>query len=144
MAVKRGVFDAVGGFDETLPIAFNDVDLCIRIRQTGARIVWTPTVEMYHHELLSLGRHDLPARRGQFRRDVKVLQARWRDVLASDPCYNPNLSLTAGATFSLAWPPRVPDPMQILSHGIPIGISRTSRLPPRNEPFDRTTQPGPR
>lgn len=132
MAAKREIFEAVGGFDELLPVAFNDVDLCIKIRQTGARIVWTPTVEMYHHELLTLGRHDLPARRDQFWRDVRTLQARWRDVLAADPCYNPNLSLSAGATFSLAWPPRVPDLKKIVSSGSAMGISRTSRLPARN------------
>jgi len=132
MLVKRETFEAIGGFDESLPIAFNDVDLCIKIRQTGARIVWTPTVEMYHHESLTLGRHDSPARRNQFRRDVAVIQARWHDVLGADPCYNPNLSLKVGATFSLAWPPRVPDPMQAIAGGIAMGISRTSRLPARN------------
>jgi GT2 family glycosyltransferase len=131
MLVRREVFETVGGFDESLPIAFNDVDLCIKIRQTGARIVWTPTVEMYHHESLSLGRHDSPARREQFRHDVTVLQTRWRDVLGDDPCYNPNLSLKPGATFSLAWPPRGPDPTQAIAGGIASGISRTSRLPAR-------------
>jgi GT2 family glycosyltransferase len=133
MLVKREIFEAVGGFDGSLPVAFNDVDLCIKIRQTGARIVWTPAVEMYHHESLTLGHHDSPARRDQFRRDVRALQARWRDVLAADPCYNPNLSLSAGATFSLAWPPRVPDLKKIITEGIATGISRTSRLPARNE-----------
>ena len=132
MLVRREVFETVGGFDELLPIAFNDVDLCIKIRQTGARIVWAPTVEMYHHESLSLGRHDSPARREQFRHDVTVLQTRWRDVLGADPCYNPNLSLKAGATFSLAWPPRVLDPAQAIAGGIASGISRTLRLPARN------------
>jgi GT2 family glycosyltransferase len=134
MLVKREIFEAVGCFDESLPVAFNDVDLCIKIRQTGARIVWTPAVEMYHHESLTLGRHDSLARRDQFRRDVRALQARWRDVLAADPCYNPNLSLSAGATFSLAWPPRVPDPMQVIADGITTGVSRTSLLPAKNQP----------
>ena len=132
MLVRREAFEAAGGFDESLPIAFNDVDLCIKIRQTGARILWTPTVEMYHHELLTLGRHDSPARRDQFRRDVAMIQSRWRDVLGADPAYNPNLSLKAGATFSLAWPPRLPDPMQVIAGGIAMGVSRTSRLPAKN------------
>ncbi len=132
MLVRREAFEAIDGFDESLPIAFNDVDLCIKLRQTGARIVWTSTVEMYHHESLTLGRHDSPARRAQFRRDVNALQSRWRDVLGADPAYNPNLSLKAGATFSLAWPPRAPDPMQVFAGGIAMGISRTSRLPAKN------------
>ena len=132
MLVRREAFEAIGGFDESLPIAFNDVDLCIKLRQTGARIVWTSTVEMYHHESLTLGRHDSPARRDQFRRDVAVIQSRWRDVLGADPAYNPNLSLKAGATFSLAWPPRAPDPTQVFADGVAMGISRTSRLPAKN------------
>lgn len=132
MLVRREAFEAIGGFDESLPIAFNDVDLCIKLRQTGARIVWTSTVEMYHHESLTLGRHDSPARRDQFRRDVAVIQSRWRDVLGADPTYNPNLSLKAGATFSLAWPPRPPGPMQVFAGGIAKGISRTPRLPAKN------------
>ena len=134
MLVRREAFETVGGFDESLPIAFNDVDLCIKIRETGARIVWTSTVEMIHHESLTLGRHDSPARRDQFRRDVNALQVRWRDALAADAYYNPNLSLKAGSTFSLGWPPRLPDSMQILARNMAIGISRTSRVPPRNGP----------
>ena len=134
MLVRREAFETVGGFDESLPIAFNDVDLCIKIRETGARIVWTSTVEMIHHESLTLGRHDAPARRDQFRRDVNALQVRWRDALAADAYYNPNLSLKAGSTFSLGWPPRLPDSMQILARNMAIGISRTSRVPPRNGP----------
>jgi GT2 family glycosyltransferase len=132
MLVRREAFEAVSGFDESLPVAFNDVDLCIKIRQTGARIVWTSTVEMYHHESLTLGRHDSPARRDQFRRDVAVIQSRWRDVLGADPAYSPNLSLKVGATFSLAWPPRVHDPMRVIAGGIAAGISRTSRPPAQN------------
>ena len=130
MLVKRDVFETVGGFDESLPVAFNDVDLCIKIRQTGARIVWTPAVEMIHHESLTLGHHHAPAWRDQFRHDVRAIQARWHDVLSADPCYNPNLSLTAGAAFSLAWPPRVPSPLRVISSA--AGISRTSRVPARS------------
>ena len=55
MVVKRQIFEAAGGFDETLPVAFNDVDLCIKIRRTGARIIWTPRVEMYHYEFVDFG-----------------------------------------------------------------------------------------
>lgn len=130
MVVKRETFEAVGGFDESLPVAFNDVDLCIRIRQTGARIVWTPSVEMYHHESLSLGQPDSPARRDQFMQDVRVMRERWKQVLEADPCYNPNLSLRGALMFSLAWPPRVPSAEQFLNVGETTGMSRTSQLVP--------------
>ena len=68
MVVRRDAFDAIGGFNETLAIAFNDVDLCMRLRQRGWRIVWTPQVELYHHESASTGRHDAPERAEQFRK----------------------------------------------------------------------------
>lgn len=128
MVVRREVFEAVGGFDETLPVAFNDVDLCIKIRLAGTRIVWTPWVEMYHHESLTLGRHDSPARRDQFQHDIKTIRERWKDVLDTDPCYNPNLSLARASAFSLAWPPRLPYGEQLETLGATSGISRTSRL----------------
>jgi O-antigen biosynthesis protein len=128
LLVRRSVFEQVGGFDESLPVAFNDVDLCIRIRRVGARIVWTPSVEMYHHESLTLGRHDSPARRSQFLRDVRRLRARWGAVLDADPCYNPNLSLELGSSYFLAWPPRVPSPQDYLSGQRDAPGSRTSAL----------------
>lgn len=132
LLVRRTIFEEVGGFDETLPVAFNDVDLCIRVRCTGARIVWTPTVEMYHHESFTLGRHDSARRREQFRQEVQRIHARWKDVLENDPCYNPNLSLVGGSMFSLAWPPRVPDPAKVVSAATRTSISRTGDLMPEN------------
>jgi GT2 family glycosyltransferase len=129
MLADRQTFESVGGFDEALPVAFNDVDLCIRIRRGRKRIVWTPSVEMYHHESLTFGHHASAARRDQFRHDVKVMQERWKEVLFGDPCYNPNLSLKRGMMFSLAWPPRVPEAEKVLSGRGTASISRTSELP---------------
>ena len=106
MVVRRAAFEQLGGFDEALAIAFNDVDLCIRLRQAGWRIVWTPAAELYHHESASLGRHDSPARRADFRREVAMMQHRWADVLAADPFHNPNLSLSSNCP-TLAFPPRI-------------------------------------
>jgi len=106
MAVRREAFDAINGFDEQLAVAFNDVDLCIRLRQQHWRIIWTPTVEMYHHESASLGQHSAPHRHAQFEREVKLMRDRWGDVLDADPFFNPNLSLTS-FQYKLAFPPRV-------------------------------------
>lgn len=128
LVIKREVFDAAGGFDESLPVAFNDVDLCIRIRRTGARIVFVPSVEMYHHELHTLGHHAAPDRRSQFRHDVDLMRQRWNAILENDPCYNPNLSLVRGSMFCLAWPPRRPDPMDVVYSSGKLSMSRTSRL----------------
>ena len=129
LLVKRALFEEVGGLDEAFPIAFNDVDLCMKIRRTGARIVWIPSVEMYHHESATTGRHDAGPLRQQYLHDLAVVRDRWKGALEADPCYNPNLSLKGGSTFTLAWPPRTPALTTILkSHG-KLGISRTSELP---------------
>jgi GT2 family glycosyltransferase len=106
MVIRREVFDSVEGFDERFVVAFNDVDLCIRIRQKGWRILWTPAVEMYHHESASLGKHNSPQRREQFKIEVDLLQSRWGELLVADPFFNPNLSLMT-PYYSLAFPPRI-------------------------------------
>jgi O-antigen biosynthesis protein len=106
MAVRRDAFDRVGGFDEGLAIAFNDVDLCIRLRREGKRIVWTPAVEMYHHESASVGQHDAPHRRALFQHEVELMRKKWGETLDSDPFFNPNLSLRS-LQYQLAFPPRL-------------------------------------
>jgi O-antigen biosynthesis protein len=106
MVMRREVFDSINGFDEKFAIAFNDVDLCIRIRQKGWRIIWTPAVEMYHHESASLGKHNAPQRQALFEHEVKLMRAIWGDVLDRDPFFNPNLSL-ATPYYTLAFPPRI-------------------------------------
>jgi len=107
MVMRREAFEDAGGFDEDLAIAFNDVDLCIRLRQKGWRIIWTPTVEMYHHESASVGQHSAPQRHAQFAREVQLMRERWGEVLDADPFFNPNLSL-ASFQYKVAFPPRLP------------------------------------
>lgn len=104
MLVRREVFDAVGGFDERFAVAYNDVDLCLRITDAGWRIVWTPSAELYHDESVSIGRHDSPGRSAEFERGVQLMKARWGKRLLCDPHYNPNLSLEVPNTP--AFPPR--------------------------------------
>jgi GT2 family glycosyltransferase len=106
MVMRREVFDSINGFDERFAIAFNDVDLCIRVRQKGWRIIWTPAVEMYHHESASIGKHNAPQRQALFAHEVKLMRAMWGDVLDRDPFFNPNLSL-ATPYYTLAFPPRI-------------------------------------
>lgn len=106
MLVRRSAFDAVGGFDEALPVAFNDVDFCIRLRLAGWRIVWTPDAELYHHESVSRGKEETPEKYQRFLAEVARMAKRWDGVLQTDPAYNPNLTLD-GADFGLSFPPRV-------------------------------------
>ncbi|HEX3333944.1 MAG TPA: glycosyltransferase, partial [Acidimicrobiales bacterium] len=109
VAIRREAWDQVHGFDDlNLPIAFNDVDLCIRLQEAGWAVVWTPYAELFHHESVSRGRDDVGPRAEAFRREVAYMEQKWGfSWLRRDPYYNPNLSLDA-EDFSLAWPPRVP------------------------------------
>jgi len=106
MVIRAALFREFGGLDEKFAVAYNDVDLCLRLREAGWRIIWTPTAELFHRESASTGRHDSPARAGQFAREVAMMRERWGAILDSDPYYNSNLSLQR--EFELAFPPRHP------------------------------------
>ena len=107
LVVRRSVFEEVGGLDETLEVAFNDVDFCLRIAQHGYYNVWTPWAELYHHESATRGYEDNPAKKARFESEVQRMVARWGSALRWDPAYNPNLGLE-GHDFPLAIPPRLP------------------------------------
>ncbi len=94
MMVRKDVFEKVGGFDENLGVAFNDVDLCLKIRQKGYLIVYTPYAKLYHHESLSRGYEDNPDKQNRFSGEVRYMREKWGQVIDNgDPYYNPNLSL---------------------------------------------------
>lgn len=110
LIVRRSVFEEVGGFDEKdLTVAFNDVDLCLKIRQKGYWNVWTPFAELYHHESATRGREDTPEKLNRFNQEISVMLDRWGSALFEDPAYNPNLTLKT-TDFSLAFPPRIHRP----------------------------------
>lgn len=96
LVVRREIFEAVGGFDDRIEVAFNDVDLCLRIRTAGYRNVWTPFAELIHHESASRGYEDTPEKVARFEREVRFMQERWGASLRTDPHYNPNLSMRSG------------------------------------------------
>ncbi len=103
MVVRREVWEQVGGLDEEhLGVAFNDVDFCLRLREAGWTVVWTPAAELFHHESVTRGED---AEEERHLAEVRYMKQRWTDVLFADPAYNPNLSI-AGEPFTLAWPPR--------------------------------------
>jgi glycosyltransferase involved in cell wall biosynthesis len=106
LVIRRSIFEEVGGLDEALRVAFNDIDFCLRVRRLGYRNVWTPFAELYHHESATRGYEDSPEKKARFAGEVERMRRLWGDELDSDPAYNPNLTLTA-APFDLAFPPRV-------------------------------------
>jgi GT2 family glycosyltransferase len=94
LMLRRDVFDEVGGFDDALAVAFNDVDLCMKIRDKGYLIVFTPYAEAYHYESKSRGFEDTKEKQIRFRGEIDYFDAKWKKELeAGDPYYNPNLSL---------------------------------------------------
>jgi GT2 family glycosyltransferase len=107
LTMRKAVFEEVGGLDaEHLPVAFNDVDLCLRLRQRGYRIVWTPHAQLYHEESSSRGFEDTPEKHARFLAESASMRRRWGDALLDDPAYNPNLSLNNNR-MELAHPPRL-------------------------------------
>jgi glycosyltransferase involved in cell wall biosynthesis len=105
MVVRKSIYEMVGGLDEDLAVAFNDVDFCLRVGNKGYRVVWTPYAEMIHHESVSRGVEDSPEKVARFKREIQKMQLHWGDTLLNDPAYSPNLTLDH-EDFSLAWPPR--------------------------------------
>ena len=107
VVLRRSVFEQIGGLDEeNLPVAFNDIDFCIRVREAGYWNVWTPYAELYHHESASRGSDLHGEKRERFMREVRYMQRRWGNILTTDPAYNPNLSLETNG-FDLADCPRL-------------------------------------
>jgi GT2 family glycosyltransferase len=108
LVIRRSIYEEVGGLDEDFAVAFNDVDMCIRVREAGYRNVWTPHAELYHHESATRGSDMAPEKFQRFQREVRLMESRWGDALLRDPAYNPNLSLdTSRRPFALADDPRI-------------------------------------
>ncbi len=94
LMLKKSVYEEIEGLDETFAVAFNDIDLCMRIRAREYLICWTPFAELYHHESVTRGEEDTPEKRARFVGEVERFQKRWKKELeAGDPYYNTNLTL---------------------------------------------------
>lgn len=95
MMMRKDVFMEAGGFDEDLTIAYNDVDLCLKLRQKGYLIVYTPYAVLYHHESLSRGYEDTEEKTTRLKEETRYMREKWGTLIDSgDPYYNPNLTLT--------------------------------------------------
>jgi GT2 family glycosyltransferase len=110
LLIRRSVYLEVGGLDaENLPVAFNDVDLCLRVQRAGYRIIWTPFAVLIHHESKSRGSDLHGLKLARFQREIGYMQSTWKNRLQADPFHNPNLSLQTSDP-ALAFPPRVDKP----------------------------------
>ena len=94
LALRREVFEEIGGLDDiNLKVAYNDVDLCLRAREAGYKNVWTPHVQLFHHESVSRGSDDTRQKARRFQSEYNYMKKRWQTDKLQDPSYNPNLAL---------------------------------------------------
>ena len=93
LMIKRKTFDEVNGFDENLAIAFNDIDLCLKVRESGYSVVWTPHAEYTHFESKTRGPEDTPEKISRFQREINYFKSKWnKQLMAGDEFYSPNLN----------------------------------------------------
>lgn len=93
LMIKKSLYFAVGGLDENLPYAYNDVDLCLRVREFGLLVVYNPFVTLYHYESLTRGNDEADDKK-RLINDSNYIRNKWENIFASpDQYYNINLSL---------------------------------------------------
>jgi len=108
LVLRRKLFEQVGGFDEQLAIAYNDIDLCLKLRAAGYWLLFTPFAELVHLGSASRGAENSPERQARLQREAEALRAKWGAFATSDPFTNPNLTWRRGRP-ELAFPPAAPD-----------------------------------
>ncbi len=129
--VRRSVFKAVGGLDEKgLPVAFNDVDLCLKVRAAGYKVIYTPDFLAVHHESLSRGDDERPAQERRFFHENQFMKERWGDVLLTDPFYNKNFSLERGPFTELRPPEEAAERDWVKMAQPPVAPPDLPRPPP--------------
>ncbi|WP_299201293.1 glycosyltransferase family 2 protein [uncultured Amphritea sp.] len=110
LLTSKEIFNQLNGLDEeNLAVAFNDVDYCLRIREHGKRIVFTPYAKLYHHESATRGKDDSPDKVARSKMEADYMRTRWKQVLRDDPFYNPNLNYSR-PDFTLSNSPLVDKP----------------------------------
>lgn len=93
LMVRREVYQEVGGMDESLAVAFNDVDFCLKVASAGYRNVYTPYARLVHYESLSRGSDRHGERFTRLNRELAIVSGRWKHDFDPDPFHNPNLEM---------------------------------------------------
>lgn len=101
LMIRKELYQLVGGLNEELLVAYNDVDFCIKVREQGYNNVWLSYVKLYHHESKTRGHENTPEKMNRFNQEAKYMRDRWGDLLEKDPYYNPNLSLKQGYGYKI-------------------------------------------
>jgi GT2 family glycosyltransferase len=109
LLLRKTDYTAVNGLNpRAFPVAFNDVDLCLKLRRRGLSVVWTPNARLIHAESATRGKDDAPEKAARAQREMAMLREHWGNALLNDPAYNPNLALDVHTPpfTALALPPR--------------------------------------
>ncbi|MGJ5206458.1 glycosyltransferase [Bradyrhizobium sp. HKCCYLR20261] len=126
LVTRRSDYLDLGGMDEIrFPVAYNDVDYCLRLREAGKRIVLTPHARLVHAESASRGKDRRADRRDRYERELEMLRARWGEHLIADPLYSPLMSRNGVPYGALAWPPGDREPRlnePPIARDLPSGI----------------------
>ncbi len=106
LAIRKNIWEELNGMDElNLPVAYNDIDLCLKAREKNLKVIFTPFSRVFHHESISRGVDDAPERNERLRNEISFMRKKWGKFLEYDPAYNPNLEMIKG-TFKLSQNPR--------------------------------------
>ncbi|MCJ2180610.1 glycosyltransferase family 2 protein [Novosphingobium album (ex Hu et al. 2023)] len=137
--VSKDMFDAVGGFEEELAVAYNDVDLCLKVRRIGKRVLCDPSIRLLHKESRSRGSDASKIKRERLDREAEWMRRRWGKTLDEDPFFSPNHSLDR-PDFALAYPPRQQWPWELGDTDAPrVAPGKMARAP---QYFGRRERPG--
>lgn len=107
--LRRQDYIEMNGMDQhSFPVAFNDVDLCLKILALGKKIIWTPYAKLLHAESASRGHEDTPQKKARSWREIEKLRKKWGLALSEDFSYHPSLNLdpNSHAFGGLSIPPR--------------------------------------
>lgn len=96
LLIRKDVYEEVGGMDEHLAVSYNDVDLCLKLREKGYLVVYDAFAHLHHYESRSRGYEDSPEKQARLAREAEYMKNKWKHVMGSDPYYNKNLSLKNG------------------------------------------------
>lgn len=96
MMAKKSIYEEVGYMDENMPVAFNDLDFCLKIRKLGKLIVYDPFVNVIHYESKTRGYEDTPEKVARFEEEIRKFKEKWHDIYEKGDCYyNPNFSVNS-------------------------------------------------
>jgi glycosyltransferase involved in cell wall biosynthesis len=101
MMCRREAFEAVGGFEEDLAVAFNDIDFCFKLLEAGYRNIYLPHVRLYHYESKSRGYETTPEKIKRFEQEILYMKQKWSSLIEQDPHYSPHLT-RAAEDYSIA------------------------------------------